>query len=86
VWQVAALVIEIPSIVWILHRISVSAAAAQKQIAAHLLAITNSGIDPTTTPVYEKHKMYGVMVWICGMSFVSYLFMNVMQLVFGATN
>ena len=27
-------------------------------IMAHMLVISNSGIDPTTTPVYQKYKMY----------------------------
>ena len=31
---------------------------ASYQIMAHMLAISNEGIDPQTTPVYQKHLMY----------------------------
>jgi cbb3-type cytochrome oxidase subunit 3 len=31
---------------------------AQTEIKAHLLVISNSGIDPTTTPVYAKYMRY----------------------------
>jgi hypothetical protein len=31
---------------------------ASLHVMAHLLAISNAGIDPETTPVYKKHMMY----------------------------
>jgi hypothetical protein len=35
---------------------------AQTEVKAHLLVIFRDGIDPTTTPVYEKYRTYGRFV------------------------
>jgi hypothetical protein len=35
---------------------------AQTEVKAHLLVIFRDGIDPTTTPIYEKYRTYGRFV------------------------
>jgi hypothetical protein len=48
-----------------------SGCSKKKRIAAHLLVIINESIDATKAPVYAKSKTQAVMLWICGMSFVT---------------
>jgi hypothetical protein len=40
------------------HDLVISSNDATMHIVAHLLAIRNAGINPQTTPIFQKHKMY----------------------------
>jgi hypothetical protein len=85
-WQILVVVVQISAVLWILHCIYVNTGEAQKHIKAHLLVITQGGIDPMTTPVYEKLTMYTIMIWLVGVSFLSFLFLNLLLSVFDAVN
>jgi hypothetical protein len=56
--QIASLFLTLIFVVLFIRELFSSVNDASLRIVAHLLAISNAGIDPETTPIYKKHKMY----------------------------
>jgi hypothetical protein len=76
-WELLVLVVEVGSLFWIWRMIVANAAEAQNHIKAHLLVIRNSGIVPSTTPIYQKFLLYRVLMWIAGAAIFTFVTLNV---------
>ncbi|OHT06392.1 hypothetical protein TRFO_05591 [Tritrichomonas foetus] len=67
------------SLLFFIRDVVLSLSRTSKYIMAHLLTISNSGIDPKTTPIYKKHIMYRnfryLFFTICG-TIVFVVFLN----------
>jgi hypothetical protein len=76
-WELLVLVVEVVSLFCIWRMIAANAAEAQNHIKAHLLVIRNSGIVPSTTPIYQKFLLYQVVMWISGAAIFTFVTLNV---------
>jgi hypothetical protein len=85
-WQILVLVVQIAAIVWALRNIRANTEDAIHHVRAHLLVITNSGIDPTTTPIYNKQKLYQFMLWGIATAVLVILFVNLLFSLLSAVN
>jgi hypothetical protein len=54
------------SMLLFMHDLVQSSNDATLHIVAHLLAIRNAGINPRTTPVFQKHRLYRRFLLIIG--------------------
>jgi hypothetical protein len=92
-WQVLCFVVQVLALVWIFRIVRRNTADAERQARAHLFLIADSGIDPTTTPIYEKWQMATTQIWVLGMAFLLFLiigdmwpFLNAEEWIFGLCN
>lgn len=53
---------------------------AEDKITAHLYVISKDGIDPKTTPIYEKYKMYQIFLY---MNMFFFLFIIIVNSIMG---
>lgn len=62
-FEIVVLIAGIVVSILFIRELIVSINDASLHIMAHLLAISNAGIDPETTPIYRKHTMYTYFNW-----------------------
>jgi hypothetical protein len=58
VWGSVLIVLSGVSMVLFMRELIVGSREATMHILAHMLAISNEGINPRTTPIYQKHRLY----------------------------
>jgi hypothetical protein len=75
-WQILCFAIQILALIWIFRIVRQGTVEAEQQAKAHLYLITQSGIDPVTTPIYEKWKMVNAQIWVLGMAFLLFLILG----------
>ncbi|OHT05406.1 hypothetical protein TRFO_26889 [Tritrichomonas foetus] len=63
-WELGFFAIEIVAMIWMARALFLNSHYAQKHINAHMYVIKQAGIDPTTTPIYEKTKMYTYFLYV----------------------
>jgi hypothetical protein len=85
-WQILVIIVQVAAIMWALRNIYANTEQAMHQVAAHLLVITNTGIDPTTTPIYTKQRLYQFMLWGLGIAVLVFLFTNILFASLSAVN
>jgi hypothetical protein len=85
-WQAVVLLLQIFSLIWILDTIWFNTGSAQQHIKAHLLVIQNDGFAPTTTPIYQKHLLYRVFLYVIGLWLGTFLIMNLLLAALNAAN
>jgi hypothetical protein len=85
-WMILTFIIQIAAIVWALRNIRVNTEEATHQVTAHLLVITNSGINPTTTPIYNKLQLYQFLLWALAAAVLVFLVLNFLFALLSAVN
>jgi len=61
--QLFLMLIQFVSLALYIKELIMSIEDASFHILAHLLSISNSGVDPESTPIYRKHMMYQHFQW-----------------------
>jgi hypothetical protein len=76
-WQVLVLIAEIGGVAGVLWCIWENRRKAQRTIKAHLLVISRQGIDARTTPIFEKFRLYGVLLGVLYGAIIAFFFVNI---------
>jgi hypothetical protein len=85
-WLILTLILQVVSIVWVLHCIWRNTEKARRHIKAHLIAISRAGIDFRTTPIFEKLALYNILLWVICAAFLAYFLVNVFLSLADASN
>jgi hypothetical protein len=83
-WEIVVIFVQFASLAWILWTIWQNTLSARRAIRAHLLVIQNDGIEPTSTPIYQKFMLYHIFLYVAGIAFVLFLALNVFLAFVGA--
>jgi hypothetical protein len=85
-WQYVNIVVQMASLIWILRTIARNTKAAGRYVKAHLLVIRNSGIAPSTTPIFQKYVLYRRFLSVIGFTFLAFLALNLTLAALRAAN
>jgi len=83
-WFFIIVILQLGALTMICREIYLNLLDAENRIKAHLVVISRSGFDPTTTPIFIKHEMYNDMIYIIIGSFFAYLMIMIILLFFYA--
>jgi hypothetical protein len=61
---IVCLLISLLALLLLLRELVAGIADTSKSIMAHMLAIANRGINPQTTPIYHKYRVYVYFQWV----------------------
>jgi hypothetical protein len=85
-WNIAVILLQLFSVIWLIWQIWRSTRAAQKVIRAHLLVIQHGGILPSSTPIYQKLVHYQIFLYLVALSFLLVFISTANLSFFGAAN
>jgi hypothetical protein len=85
-WVFLVLVLEGLAMAWILRTVLMNTRDARQHVKAHLYVIQAEGIDPRTTPVWEKFRMYNAFMYVVGFAFAAFFLVNIVWIFLNASN
>ena len=78
VWQIVVVALQMLSLMFVMWETLENVRNAKQHVKAHLLVIQGTGVDPRTTPIFNKWKFFSRFIYIVATISLTYLAVTMM--------